>query len=114
MKEFFNMLVTEWWGILILCFFAVGVWIVLSAVFYRQFFKRFYDIVLSGLALVVLSPVLLILTVLGALKMKGNPFFTQLRPGKNEKIFKYFALRFLVVGYYSADVVLGDGDWLCL
>ena len=93
MKEFFNMLVTEWWGILILCFFAVGVWIVLSAVFYRQFFKRFYDIVLSGLALVVLSPVLLILTVLGALKMKGNPFFTQLRPGKNEKIFKLIKFR---------------------
>ena len=36
----------------------------------------------------VLLPVLLILVVLGAVKMKGNPFFTQLRPGKDEKIFK--------------------------
>lgn len=58
-----------------------------SDVFYRQFFKRFYDIVLSGLAIIVLSPVLLVLTILGAIKMKGNPFFMQERPGKNEKIF---------------------------
>lgn len=64
-----------------------------SDIFYRLFFKRFYDVVLSGLALIVLSPILLILTVLGAIKMKGNPFFTQERPGKNEKIFKLIKFR---------------------
>jgi lipopolysaccharide/colanic/teichoic acid biosynthesis glycosyltransferase len=64
-----------------------------SDIFYRQFFKRFYDIVLSGLEIVVLSPVLLVLTVLGAVKMKGNPFFAQERPGKNEKIFKLIKFR---------------------
>ena len=64
-----------------------------SEVFYRQFFKRFYDVVLSGMALIVLSPILLILTVLGAIKMKGNPFFTQERPGKDEKIFKLIKFR---------------------
>ena len=50
-------------------------------------------LVLSGCALVALSPVLLVLTVLGAVKMKGNPFFTQLRPGKDEKIFKLIKFR---------------------
>lgn len=65
----------------------------LSGIFYRQFFKRFYDFVLSGLALIVLSPILLLLTVIGAVKMKGNPFFTQDRPGKNEKIFKLIKFR---------------------
>lgn len=60
---------------------------------YRSFFKRFFDFVLSLMALIVLFPVLLILTVLGAIKMKGNPFFTQLRPGKNEKIFKLIKFR---------------------
>ena len=45
-----------------------------SDIFYKQFFKRFYDVVLSGLAIIVLSPILLILTILGAIKMKGNPF----------------------------------------
>lgn len=60
---------------------------------YAKYFKRVLDFTLSLLALIVLSPVLLILTVLGAIKMKGNPFFTQLRPGKNEKIFKLIKFR---------------------
>lgn len=60
---------------------------------YQKFGKRFLDIVLFFIGLVVLSPVLLILTVLGAIKMKGNPFFTQLRPGKDEKIFKLIKFR---------------------
>lgn len=60
---------------------------------YAKFFKRLIDIVLSGIALIVLSPVLLILIVVGAIKMKGNPFFTQLRPGKDEKIFKLIKFR---------------------
>jgi lipopolysaccharide/colanic/teichoic acid biosynthesis glycosyltransferase len=64
-----------------------------SDILYRKFFKRFYDIVLSGLAIIILSPVLLVLTILGAIKMKGNPFFTQERPGKNEKIFKLIKFR---------------------
>lgn len=60
---------------------------------YKKFWKRFFDFILSLLALVVLSPVLLILTILGAIKMKGNPFFTQERPGKDEKIFKLIKFR---------------------
>lgn len=55
---------------------------------YEKYMKRVLDIVLSAMALVILSPVLLILTAVGAVMMKGNPFFTQLRPGKDEKIFK--------------------------
>jgi lipopolysaccharide/colanic/teichoic acid biosynthesis glycosyltransferase len=93
MEKFFNDLVSTWWGILIICVLAVAVWVLLSALLYRQFFKRFYDIVLSGLALIVFSPLLIILTVVGAIKMKGNPFFTQLRPGKNEKIFRLIKFR---------------------
>ena len=60
---------------------------------YAKCLKRVMDFSLSLLALIVLSPVLLVLTVLGAIKMKGNPFFTQLRPGKNEKIFKLIKFR---------------------
>ena len=60
---------------------------------YAKFFKRLIDIVLSGIALIVLSPVLLILIILGAIEMKGNPFFTQFRPGKDEKIFKLIKFR---------------------
>ena len=52
---------------------------------YTRFFKRFFDFFLSLIALVVLSPILLILTVVGAIAMGGNPFFVQLRPGKIDK-----------------------------
>lgn len=60
---------------------------------YPRFFKRFLDIVCSLLALIVFSPLLLLLTIVGAIKMKGNPFFTQLRPGKDEKIFRLIKFR---------------------
>lgn len=60
---------------------------------YAKCFKRVLDFILSLLALIVLSPVLLLLTVLGAIKMKGNPFFTQQRPGKDERIFKLIKFR---------------------
>lgn len=66
---------------------------------YARFFKRAMDFVLSLLALIVLSPIILILMVSGAVIMRGNPFFTQMRPGmldKNtgeEKIFKLIKFR---------------------
>ncbi len=60
---------------------------------YRKFFKRFFDILLSAVAIAVLSPILLVLIVLGAIFMRGNPFFCQARPGRNEKIFKMIKFR---------------------
>lgn len=60
---------------------------------YAKYGKRLLDFVLSLSALIVLSPVLVILTVTGAISMKGNPFFTQKRPGKNEKIFNLVKFR---------------------
>lgn len=60
---------------------------------YPKYIKRILDAFLSGCALLVLSPVLLVLTVLGTIMMKGNPFFTQLRPGKDEKIFRLIKFR---------------------
>ena len=99
MPELLHTLTTEWWGILTICLVALAIFLTLSVVFYRQFFKRFYDILLSGLALLVFSPVLLALVVIGAVMMKGNPFFTQLRPGRidrkngKERIFKLIKFR---------------------
>lgn len=60
---------------------------------YAKCFKRILDFLLSLTALLILSPVLLILTILGACFMGGNPFFTQRRPGKNEKIFRLIKFR---------------------
>lgn len=66
---------------------------------YSHFFKRVFDVTASLLALLLLSPVLLLLVIVGAIAMKGNPFFTQQRPGKinkktgQEEIFRLIKLR---------------------
>lgn len=60
---------------------------------YAKCIKRLLDFLLSLIAIVVLSPVLVILTLVGAVKMNGNPFFTQDRPGLHEKIFKLIKFR---------------------
>ena len=65
---------------------------------YAKFWKRFFDFTLSLLALIVLSPVLLVLIIVGAIAMRGNPFFVQPRPGRKgkdgrEKIFYLIKLR---------------------
>ena len=60
---------------------------------YKKCFKRVIDFTLSLLGLIILSPILLILIVLGTVFMRGNPSFTQERLGKNEKIFKLIKFR---------------------
>ena len=60
--------------------------------------KRILDFILSLSALILLSPVLFLLIVIGAIKMRGNPFFLQWRPGKKdkqgkEKLFQIIKLR---------------------
>lgn len=60
---------------------------------YAKYFKRMIDFSLSLGAIIILSPILLVLTIVGAVAMGGNPFFTQDRPGKNEKIFKLVKFR---------------------
>lgn len=55
---------------------------------YRNFFKRFLDFILSLSGFLILLPVFIILTILLAIANGGKPFFFQLRPGKNERIFK--------------------------
>ncbi len=52
---------------------------------YAKFFKRALDILISFISLLLLSPLLLLLIVVGAIAMRGNPFFVQRRPGKKDK-----------------------------
>lgn len=60
---------------------------------YAKCFKRIIDFTLALIALVILSPILLILTIVGSIAMAGNPFFVQPRPGKGEKIFNLIKFR---------------------
>lgn len=60
---------------------------------YATYLKRPLDFILSLAAILILSPVLLTLTFFGAIAMGGNPFFTQVRPGKDEKLFRLVKFR---------------------
>ncbi len=60
---------------------------------YALIFKRLIDFIISLCVVLIIWPILLILIVIGAINMKGNPFFTQLRPGKNERIFRLIKFR---------------------
>lgn len=64
-----------------------------EAGFYEKYIKRFFDILLSGAALVVLSPILLITAILVKVKLGSPIIFCQERPGKNEKIIKLYKFR---------------------
>lgn len=60
---------------------------------YRKFFKRILDVILSGSALLVLSPVYLVLYILVRVKLGAPVFFTQPRPGLHGKIFNIYKFR---------------------
>lgn len=65
---------------------------------YKVLIKRLLDVICSLLALVILSPLLVILTLANSFIMRGNPFFVQVRPGKKgkngqEKLFRLFKFR---------------------
>lgn len=60
---------------------------------YAKYVKRALDFLFSLLALLVLFPVLLLLTLIGAVVMRGNPFFVQKRPGKDERIISLLKFR---------------------
>lgn len=93
--------------------------VIVSNGIYARYIKRFMDFILSLCAIIVLSPILLMLTVIGAVVMKGNPFFFQERPGKNEKIFKLIKFRTMTCEKDKDGKLLPDdqrltpyGNWL--
>ena len=64
-----------------------------KAGFYEKFVKRFLDLVLSGMALLMLSPVLLVTAILVRTQLGSPVIFCQERPGKDEKIFRLHKFR---------------------
>lgn len=61
--------------------------------FYARYVKRVIDLFLALVALICLSWFLFILSVIGAIVMRGSPIYKQRRPGKNEKIIEVLKLR---------------------
>lgn len=79
---------------------------------YERFCKRVIDFTVSFCALIIFSPLLLLLTILGAIMMKGNPFFAQERPGKDEKIFGLIKFRTMSSARDKNGNLLPDKDRL--
>ena len=87
-----------WWQILLIYVGSAAVWLALSTLFYRQFFKRFYDVVLSLLALILFSWLYIVLFFAVKCKLGSPVIFKQVRPGKKgkngkEKLFKLYKFR---------------------
>jgi lipopolysaccharide/colanic/teichoic acid biosynthesis glycosyltransferase len=80
---------------------------------YKHFFKRFLDIILSGLALLCLSPVLLVVTIWLHFANKGaGAFFLQRRPGLNGKIFRVIKYKTMTDEKDAKGNLLPDADRL--
>lgn len=80
---------TSWWGILI----TILVGLVLIIILYRPFFKIFFDLLVSFLAIIILSPVFIIISIIIKTTSKGPVFFRQKRIGKNKRLFKIHKFR---------------------
>ena len=79
---------------------------------YARYIKRGLDILLSFFILLILFLPLLVMTVLGAIIMRGNPFFCQTRPGKNGKLFKLIKFRSMTNKYDASGTLLPDAQRL--
>ncbi len=80
---------------------------------YRKYIKRILDFVLSFIALIILSPVFLIIAILIKLDSKGPVFYTQYRVGKGQKLFKIYKFRTMVEGadrYQKIGVEVKNDD----
>lgn len=60
---------------------------------YKKYVKRFFDFILSLIAIIILSPIYIVVAILVKIKLGSPIIFTQERPGKNEKIFKMYKFR---------------------
>jgi undecaprenyl phosphate N,N'-diacetylbacillosamine 1-phosphate transferase len=79
---------------------------------YRNFFKRFFDIIFSFLALIVLSPLLFIIALLVRIKLGSPVIFKQERPGLNEKIFTLYKFRTMTDKKDEQGNLLSDSERL--
>lgn len=79
---------------------------------YEKYIKRLLDIVLSGCALIVLSPLLLVTAILVRVKLGSPVIFCQERPGKDEKIFKLHKFRSMSDARDETGALLPDKERL--
>ena len=98
----------EWYWILSIVLGSILIWLILSIVLYKPFFKRFYDILLSLFALLVLGIPLIIVSIIARVKMGKGILFKQKRIGKNNKEFLLLKYRTMTNDRDENGVFLPD------
>ncbi len=101
-----------WWQILSIVVGSVAVGFALIALCYRPIFKRVFDVLFSGLLLVLLSPLYFFLIVLVRIKLGSPVFFRQPRPGKAGKVFALHKFRTMTDARGEDGELLPDGERL--
>lgn len=79
---------------------------------YKNYLKRLFDFFLSTIGFIIISPIFLNVVILLTIANKGKPFFFQLRPGKNEKIFKVIKFKTMTDKKGSDRELLPDSERL--
>jgi lipopolysaccharide/colanic/teichoic acid biosynthesis glycosyltransferase len=79
---------------------------------YRNFFKRFLDLIVSLVAFSLLLPVFIIVTILLYIANQGRPFFVQPRPGKNGRIFSLVKFKTMNDRKDATGKLLSDAERL--
>lgn len=79
---------------------------------YRKYIKRLLDIVLSGIAIIILSPIMLFVAIFVRIKLGSPVLFIQERPGKDEKLFRLYKFRTMTDKRNEYGNLLPDEDRL--
>ena len=77
---------------------------------YKNYFKRFLDVLIATSAFILLSPITITISLILLYANKGTPFFTQPRPGKNEKIFHILKFKTMNDGIGINGELLQDSE----
>ena len=81
---------------------------------YKLVFKRVIDFIAALIGFLFLSPIFIVVTIGLYLSNKGKPFFFQVRPGKNEKLFKIIKFKTMNDKKDNTGVLLSDNERLTL
>lgn len=77
---------------------------------YKFFFKRLLDIIISFIALVILSPLLLVISIINYWSLNESPFFFQDRPGRNEKKIRIIKFKSMNSNRSKDGILLPDNE----
>jgi undecaprenyl phosphate N,N'-diacetylbacillosamine 1-phosphate transferase len=78
----------------------------------QLYFKRFFDLFMSFFLLIILFPIILVIFLTLYFSQKGQVFFKQIRPGKNEKLFVLLKFKTMRDAFDDANRPLPDSERL--